>query len=456
MAIRTLFIANRGEIAVRIIRAAKALGIRTVQAASEADTDSLACRLADDVVVIGPPQAAKSYLDVDAILRAIEQSGADAVHPGYGFLSENPRFVAAVEAAGVTFVGPDADTIGRMGDKAQARAEAVAAGVPVVPGSEGRIGDLDDARKQAARIGYPVMIKASAGGGGRGIRIVEDEAALEKLVPQAMAEARAAFGDDGLYMERYIQNARHIEVQVLGDGVDVVHLFERECSLQRKRQKVWEEAPAAMLPEAVRDALCASAVALAKRVNYRNAGTLEYLYDSRTQEFFFIEMNTRIQVEHPVTEAITGVDLVQAQLRIAGGERLWFRQEDVKRRGHAIEVRINAENPAKMFMPSPGLVTGYAAPEGADVRFDTLLYEGYRIAPYYDSLVGKLIVWAPGRAAAIAALRTALAGLKVEGVHTTVPLHQALAADPEVGEGMFHTAWLEGWMAAGKLEAGRT
>ncbi len=456
MAIRTLFIANRGEIAVRIIRAAKALGIRTVQAASEADTDSLACRLADEVAVIGPPQAAKSYLDVDAILGAIEQSGADAVHPGYGFLSENPRFVAAVEAAGVTFVGPDADTIARMGDKAQARAEAVAAGVPVVPGSEGRIGDLDDARGQAARIGYPVMIKASAGGGGRGIRIVEDEAALEKLVPQAMAEARAAFGDDGLYMERYIQNARHIEVQVLGDGVEVVHLFERECSLQRKRQKVWEEAPAAMLPEAVRDALCASAVALAKRVNYRNAGTLEYLYDSRTQEFFFIEMNTRIQVEHPVTEAITGVDLVQAQLRIAGGERLWFRQQDVKRRGHAIEVRINAENPAKMFMPSPGLVTGYAAPEGADVRFDTLLYEGYRIAPYYDSLVGKLIVWAPDRAAAITALRTALSGLKVEGVHTTVPLHQALAADPEVGEGMFHTAWLEGWMAAGKLEAGRT
>ena len=326
MAIRKLFIANRGEIAVRIIRAAQARGIGTVQAASEADTDMLACRMADEVVIIGPAPAGKSYLNIDSVVQAIKKSGADAVHPGYGFLSENPRFVAAVEAAGVTFVGPDADTIAKMGDKAMARSEAMAAGVPVVPGSEGRIGDLDDARRQAARIGYPVMIKASAGGGGRGIRIVEDEAALAKLVPQAMSEARSAFGDDGLYMERYIERARHIEVQVLGDGHDVVHLFERECSLQRKRQKVWEEAPAAVLSEAAREALCASAVALAQRVNYRNAGTLEYLYDSDTQEFFFIEMNTRIQVEHPVTEAITGVDLVQAQLMIAGGERLWFGQ----------------------------------------------------------------------------------------------------------------------------------
>jgi len=453
VAISSLFIANRGEIAVRIIRAAKALGIRTIQAASEADTDSLACRMADEVVVIGPPQAAKSYLDVEAILGAVKASGADAVHPGYGFLSENPRFVAAVEAAGITFVGPDAATIAKMGDKAMARSEAIAAGVPVVPGSEGRIGDLDDARRQAARIGYPVMIKASAGGGGRGIRVVEDEAALEKLVPQAMAEARAAFGDDGLYMERYIQRARHIEVQVLGDGKDVVHLFERECSLQRKRQKVWEEAPAAMLPEAVREALCASAVALAGRVNYRNAGTLEYLYDGDTQEFFFIEMNTRIQVEHPVTEAITGIDLVQAQLRIAGGERLWFSQKDVGRRGHAIEVRINAENPARMFMPSPGLVTAYAAPQGANTRFDTLLFEGYRVAPFYDSLIGKLIVWAPDRHEAISALQAALGDLKVEGIHTTAPLHRALAADAEVRRGDFHTAWLEGWISPAKLEA---
>ncbi|MGL9623117.1 acetyl-CoA carboxylase biotin carboxylase subunit [Bradyrhizobium sp. U531] len=455
MAIKSLFIANRGEIAVRINKAAKALGIRTIQAASEADTDSLACRMADEVVVIGPPQAAKSYLDVQAIVQAIKASGSDAVHPGYGFLSENPRFVSAVEAAGIAFVGPDAATIAKMGDKAMARAEAVAAGVPVVPGSEGRIGDLDDARRQADRIGYPVMIKASAGGGGRGIRVVEDEASLERLVPQAMAEARASFGDDGLYMERYIQHARHIEVQVLGDGTDVVHLFERECSLQRKRQKVWEEAPAAMLSKAVRDALCDSAVSLARRVNYRNAGTLEYLYDSKTQEFFFIEMNTRIQVEHPVTEAITGIDVVQAQLRIAGGERLWFAQRDITQTGHAIEVRINAENPAKMFMPSPGLVTTYSSPEGDNIRFDTLLFEGYRIVPYYDSLVGKLIVWAPDRRAAIVTLQTALNSLKVEGIHTTVPLHRALATDIEVGEGAFHTAWLESWMAARELEASR-
>ena len=442
MAIRTLFIANRGEIAVRIIRAAKALGIRTVQAASEADTDSLACRLADEVAVIGPPQAAKSYLDADAILRAIEQSGADAVHPGYGFLSENPRFVAAVEAAGVTFVGPDADTIARMGDKAQARAEAVAAGVPVVSGSEGRIGDLDDARRQAARIGYPVMIKASAGGGGRGIRIVEDEAALEKLVPQAMAEARAAFGDDGLYMERYIQNARHIEVQVLGDGVDVVHLFERECSLQRKRQKVWEEAPAAMLPEAVRDALCASAVALAKRVNYRNAGTLEYLYDSRTQEYFFIEMNTRIQVEHPVTEMITGVDLVREQLLIAGGQPLSIRQEDIIPRGHAIECRINAEDP-DTFMPSPGTVKRFEAPGGPGVRIDTHLYDGYRIPPNYDSMIGKLIVHGVDRKTAIARMRTALSETVIEGVKTNLPLQQRIMGDSGFKHGGRNIHYLE-------------
>lgn len=453
MAIKSLFIANRGEIAVRIIKAAKALGIRTIQGASEADTESLACKLADEVIVIGPPQAAKSYLDIDAVVAAIKASGADAVHPGYGFLSENPRFVSAVQESGVIFVGPDAETISKMGDKAAARAEAIAAGVPVVPGSEGLISDLDDARAQALRIGYPVMIKASAGGGGRGIRVVDDEASLDKLVPQAMAEARAAFGDDGLYMERYISRARHIEVQVLGDGTEVVHLFERECSLQRKRQKVWEEAPAANLPQRVRDAICASAVALAKRVHYKNAGTLEYLYDSDTEEFFFIEMNTRIQVEHPVTEAITGIDLVQAQLRVAGGERLWFSQSDIEAKGHAIEVRINAENPLKMFMPSPGLITGYAPPASEAVRFDTLLYEGYQIAPYYDSLVGKLIVAAADRASAIDALTSALDTLKIEGIHTTVPLHKALASNPEVRNGSFHTAWLEDWMAAGGLSA---
>jgi acetyl-CoA carboxylase, biotin carboxylase subunit len=446
MSIRALFIANRGEIAVRIIKAAKALGIRTIQAASEADTDALACRLADEVVVIGPAPATKSYLDIEALVQAIRRSGADAVHPGYGFLSENPRFVSAIEAAGLTFVGPDAATIQKMGDKAMARAEAVAAGVPVLPGSDGRICDLDDARRVAGMIGYPVMIKASAGGGGRGIRIVEDEPALDKLVPQAMAEARAAFGDDGLYMERYIQKTRHIEVQILGDGIDVVHLFERECSLQRKRQKIWEEAPAAMLPPETRRALCASGAALARKAGYRGAGTLEYLYDEMTGEFFFIEMNTRIQVEHPVTEMITGVDLVQAQLRIAGGERLWFGQEEVVQSGHAIEVRINAENPAKMFMPSPGLVTRYEAPEGDRIRFDTMLYEGYRVVPYYDSLIGKLIVSGVDRQDAISRLAAALADLRIEGIHTTASLHAALVNVPDVRNGCVDTSWLERWM----------
>ncbi|UZE50912.1 acetyl-CoA carboxylase biotin carboxylase subunit [Rhodopseudomonas sp. P2A-2r] len=446
MTISKLFIANRGEIAVRIIRAARALGIRTVQAASEADTEMLACRMADEVVVIGAAQAGKSYLDIDAVVKAVKDSGADAVHPGYGFLSENPLFVEAIEAAGVTFVGPGAETIRTMGDKAMARDEAMAAGVPVVPGSNGRIGDLDDARRVARDIGYPVMIKASAGGGGRGIRVVEDEASLEKLVPQAMAEARAAFGDDGLYMERYIRRARHIEVQILGDGTDVVHLFERECSLQRKRQKIWEEAPATMLPLATRQALCESAAALARRVGYKGAGTLEYLYDDLTGEFFFIEMNTRIQVEHPVTEMITGIDLVQAQLRIAGGETLWLTQDDIRQTGHAIEVRINAENAARMFMPSPGLVTGYQAPEGECVRFDTLLYEGYRVVPFYDSLIGKLIVSGADRAEAIERLKRALADLRIEGIHTTAPLHVMLADDPDVRAGNVSTSWLEDWM----------
>lgn len=450
MSIQSLFIANRGEIAVRIIKAAKALGIRTIQAASEADTDTLACRLADEVVVIGPAPATKSYLDIDALMLAISKSGADAVHPGYGFLSENPRFVSAVEAAGITFVGPHAATIRKMGDKAMARAEAIAAGVPVVPGSEGRIGDLDKARRVAGMIGYPVMIKASAGGGGRGIRIVEDEAALDTLVPQAMAEARAAFGDDGLYLERYIRRARHIEVQILGDGIDVVHLFERECSLQRKRQKIWEEAPAAMLPLETRRALCASGAALARKVGYQGAGTLEYLYDEVIDEFFFIEMNTRIQVEHPVTEMITGVDLVQAQLRIAGGERLWFTQEQVIQSGHAIEVRINAENPARMFMPSPGLVTRYEAPEGNRIRFDTMLYDGYRVVPYYDSLIGKLIVLGADRQDAIDRLAGALADLHIEGIHTTAPLHAALVKDLDVRNGCVDTSWLERWMLENK------
>jgi acetyl-CoA carboxylase biotin carboxylase subunit len=451
MAIKKLFVANRGEIAVRIIRAARALGVRTVQAASEADREMLACRLADETVVIGLPKAAQSYLNIDAVMKGIHASGADAVHPGYGFLSENLQFVEAVEKAGLAFVGPQADTIRRMGDKARARAEAMAAGVPVIQGSEGCVKGLDDARSVAQRVGYPLMVKASAGGGGRGIRVIADPTSLEAMVSAAMAEARAAFGDDRLYMERYVARARHIEVQVLGDGSDVVHLFERECSLQRKRQKIWEEAPAACLSRQTRQALHASAVALARNVHYRGAGTLEYLYDDATDEFYFIEMNTRIQVEHPLTEMITGIDLVQAQLRIAGGESLWFQQADLQSNGHAIEVRINAENAAKDFMPSPGLVTRYVAPEGKDARFDTFLYEGYRVPPYYDSLVGKLIVLGADRRSALDRLRSALDHLIIQGIHTTIPLHKALSRHPDVEAGTIHTEWLENSMQRGML-----
>ncbi|MCK0198170.1 acetyl-CoA carboxylase biotin carboxylase subunit [Ancylobacter sp. 6x-1] len=446
MAIQSLFIANRGEIAVRIIRAARALGIRTVQAVSAADGDMLAARLADAVVPVGPAHASKSYLNKEAMVRAAVESGCDAVHPGYGFLSENADFAAMVEAAGLIFVGPAPETIRRMGDKAQARREAEAAGVPTVPGTDGVVSDLAAAQAEAERIGWPVMIKAAAGGGGRGIRVARDAAELATLFPQASGEARAAFGDGGLYLERFIARARHVEVQVLGDGVRAIHLYERECSLQRRRQKVWEEAPAACLTPDQREALCASAVRLAERVGYRGAGTLEYLFDGETGEFFFIEMNTRIQVEHPVTEMVTGIDLVQQMIRICGGETLALAQEDIRLDGHAIEVRICAEDPDADFRPSPGTITALAVPEGDGLRFDTMLFAGYQVPPFYDSLLGKLIVHAPTRAAAIAALAGALEGLKVEGLPTTTPLHSALAADPEVQAGTVHTRWLEGWL----------
>jgi acetyl-CoA carboxylase biotin carboxylase subunit len=377
----------------------------------------------------------------------------DAVHPGYGFLSENADFADAVERAGLIFVGPRAETIRRMGDKATARAVAAAAGVPTVPGSAGRVSGIEEARSLAPHIGFPIMIKAAAGGGGRGIRIVRSETELQQLLPQAAAEALAAFGDGGLYLEHFVERARHIEVQVLGDGDDAIHLFERECSLQRRRQKVWEEAPAACLDEATRERLCASAVALARAAGYRSAGTLEYLYDEATGEFFFIEMNTRIQVEHPVTEMITGIDLVQEMLRIAAGDRLRFRQSDVRRRGHAIECRINAEDPAKGFLPSPGRVTSLTVPEGDGIRFDTMLYDGYDVPPFYDSLLGKLIVWGETRDTARKRLGGALSALHVGGIHTTVALHQALAADPDVAALKIHTRWLEAWLEINPLAA---
>ena len=446
MAIQRLLIANRGEIAVRIVRAARTLGIHTIQAHSSADADGLAARLADEAVEIGPPAAGKSYLNIDNILDAAARSGADAIHPGYGFLAENPDFAQRVADAGLTFVGPDAQTIRTMGDKVAARTAAVAAGVPVVPGSDGLVEDMALGRGIADSIGYPVIIKATAGGGGRGIRVAEDAEAFERLFPQCSAEAKAAFGNGGLYVEKMVQDARHVEVQILGDGTDAIHCWERECSLQRRRQKVWEEAPSAALTPEKRKALCESAVRLARQIGYSGAGTLEYLYDEAQGEFYFIEMNTRIQVEHPVTECVTGLDLVGEMLRIAGGERLRHRQDDIALTGHAIEVRLNAEDPSQNFLPGPGEITGLTLPGGIGVRWDSMLYPGYCVPPFYDSLLGKLIVWGEDRGHAIDRLQVALRELKIEGLKTTLPLFKALAADADVRAGKAHTAWLEGWL----------
>ncbi len=446
MNIRSVLIANRGEIAVRINRACKALGLHTVQVHSAADADTLAVRLADQAVNIGPPAAKKSYLNIAAVIDAARSSGADAVHPGYGFLAENADFADAVVAAGMTFIGPSGAAIRLLGDKVAAREAAASAGVPTVPGSDGRVSDVAAGVAIADSIGYPVMIKAAAGGGGRGIRIIHEHAEFEHQFPQASAEAAAAFGDGGLYIEKVIERARHVEVQILGDGNNTIHCFERECSLQRRRQKVWEEAPAFDLPPAVREALCASAVALGQSVHYRGAGTVEFLYDSATQAYYFIEVNTRIQVEHPVTEMITGLDLVQAMIRIAGGESLPCTQAEVTQTGHAIECRINAEDPAKNFMPWPGTIATLRVPVAADIRFDTMLYEGYTVPPFYDSLLGKLIVHAHDRAACIARLREALDELAIVGIPTTIPLHQALARDAEVAAGRVHTRFLEPWL----------
>jgi acetyl-CoA carboxylase biotin carboxylase subunit len=454
MSIQRLFIANRGEIAVRIVRAAKSLGIHTIQAHSEADAEMLAVRMADEAVCIGPAQAAKSYLNVYAVVKAAKDAGADAVHPGYGFLAESPRFARAVTEAGMIFVGPSADTIQSMGDKVSARQAADTAGVPVVPGSDGRIDDMDEAAEIADRIGYPVMIKASAGGGGRGIRIAENAEELAKFAPQARQEAQAAFGDGGIYIEKVIREPRHIEVQILGDGTRAVHCFERECSLQRRRQKVWEEAPAFDLPEGTREAMCNSAVDLAEAVEYCGAGTVEYLYDPRADRFYFIEMNTRIQVEHPVTEMITGLDLVALMIRVCGGEALPVTQDQIKLNGHAIEVRLNAEDPLKKFMPFPGVVGTLSLPESDGIRVDHFLYEGYQIPPFYDSLIGKLIVHADTRKDAIDKMATALDTLEISGLKTTIPLHKALAKSPEVRAGRIHTQWLEPWLDAGNLTSG--
>ena len=453
MAIQRLLIANRGEIAVRIISAAKSLGITTIQAYSEGDADMLAIKLADESICIGPAKATDSYLNINGVVAAAIEKSADALHPGYGFLSESPAFARAVEDADITFIGPSADTIERMGDKVAARRAAEAAGVPVVPGSKGRIESVDESVDVATKLGYPVMVKAAAGGGGKGIRVAENEEELRTLVPQAQQEAAAAFGDGGLYVERSVKSPRHIEVQVMGDGTKAVHFYERECSLQRRRQKVWEEAGADCLNNETRERLCAAAIALAESVNYLGAGTLEYLYEESTNEFFFIEMNTRIQVEHPVTEMITGFDLVQEMIRVCGGAPLSVSQDQVTRSGHSIEVRLNAEDPFKQFMPWPGKVESLKVPEGEGIRFDHFLYDGYQVPPFYDSLIGKLIVYGTDRADAISKLAAALEELEIIGLKTTAPLHKALAADPGVASGDFHTQWLEPWLEAGNLKS---
>ena len=446
--IHKLLIANRGEIAVRIIRAAKDAGILTVAVYADGDRNAQHVKLADEAYALNGATAAETYLVSEKLIGIAKRSGANAVHPGYGFLSENAEFAEAVQAAGAIFVGPSPETIRRMGDKAEARRTAQAAGVPVVPGSPGELFDLESALKAAESVGFPLLIKASAGGGGRGIRLAENPQQLSEEFPRSQREAQAAFGNGAVYLERFIGKARHIEVQVLGDGKHAVHLFERECSLQRRRQKIFEEAPSPVLNAQQRETLCASAVRLTEALGYQGAGTLEYLYDDATGEFFFIEMNTRIQVEHPVSELITGIDLVQAMLRIAGGEPLGLQQSDIRLNGAALQMRLNAEDPARDFFPSPGLVQALNWPEGEGVRVDTHLYEGYRVPPYYDSLLAKLIVHGSDRAEALARARLAVEQTTLSGMASTLSLHGELLEQSWLHDADFHTGTLETWLAA--------
>ena len=436
-----VLVANRGEIALRVIRACQELEIPTVAVYSDADSEALHVRHADEIVHIGPPPAAKSYLSVEALLEAARETGAEAIHPGYGFLAENASFAAACDDAGLTFIGPSAEAIEKMGNKSAARRIALEADVPVVPGSE-ESASADDAVETAEEIGYPVMVKAAAGGGGRGIRVAENEEELRKAVQVARREAEAAFGDSTIYLEKFLVGPRHVEVQVMGDHEgNVIHLYERECSMQRRRQKIIEEAPSPGITPEVREAMTEAAVRLAREVDYVSAGTVEFLVEG--DEFYFIEMNTRIQVEHPVTETLTGVDLIKEQLRVAGGESLSLKQEHVPFEGHAIEFRINAEDPEKDFMPSPGEITFLEVPGGPGVRVDSAIYQGYKIPPFYDSMVGKLIVWALTRDEAINRARRALREYRLEGIKTTIPLHIRLLEVDAFRSGEYHTGYLE-------------
>ncbi len=440
-----ILVANRGEIALRIIRACRDMGIRSVAVHSTADSDAMHVRMADEAICIGPPAAAESYLSVPAIISACDITGAQAIHPGYGFLSENTKFVQVVEEHELIFIGPNAEHIRIMGDKITAKETMAELGVPCVPGSDGGVPDADAARDIADDIGYPVIVKATAGGGGRGMKLARDRDDLEVAFRTAQAEARAAFGNDEVYLEKYLNNPRHIEIQIFGDGLgNAVHLGERDCSLQRRHQKIFEEAPGPVIDERTRariGEICAAAVA---RIGYAGAGTVEFLYENG--EFHFIEMNTRLQVEHPVTEAIFGVDLVREQIRVAGGLPMSFTQNDLQINGHAIEVRLNAER-LPDFTPSPGRVTQYHAPGGFGVRMDSALYDGYSIPPYYDSLIGKLIVHGRNRQEALSRLSRALGELIIDGIDTTVPLFQDLLRDRDILSGDYTIHWLEEWLA---------
>ncbi|WP_426958867.1 acetyl-CoA carboxylase biotin carboxylase subunit [Muricoccus radiodurans] len=440
-AFRKILIANRGEIALRIHRACQEMGIRTVAVHSTADATAMHVRFADESVCIGPPPARESYLNAAALLSAATITGAEAIHPGYGFLSENARFAEMVEAHGLAFIGPTADHIRVMGDKIAAKDTMRRLGVPLVPGSDGALSSLEEAQEVAGRVGYPVLIKAAAGGGGRGMKVARSEDELEEAWRVARTEAKAAFGDDAVYMEKYLDRPRHIEMQILADTHgNVVHFGERDCSLQRRHQKLVEEAGSPALTAAERDALGETVTSALRGLGYRGAGTLEFLYQDN--QFAFIEMNTRLQVEHPVTEMVCGVDLVREQIRVAAGEPLGYTQADVSFRGHAIECRITAEDPVT-FAPSPGRVTAYHAPGGLGVRVDSALYAGYAVPPYYDNLVAKLIVHGTTRAHAIARARRALQEMVVDGISTTLPLHQAIMEDPEFAAGDYTIHWLE-------------
>ncbi|MBM2323640.1 MULTISPECIES: acetyl-CoA carboxylase biotin carboxylase subunit [Marivita] len=439
-----ILIANRGEIALRVIRACREMGVASVAVHSTADSDAMHVRMADEAICIGPPSSTDSYLSIPAIISACEISGAQAIHPGYGFLSENARFVQIVEDHGLIFIGPTAEHIRVMGDKITAKDTIKALGVPCVPGSDGGVADLAEAKKVGEEVGYPVIVKATAGGGGRGMKVAQTAADMERAFQTARSEAKAAFGNDEVYIEKYLTTPRHIEVQVFGDGKGkAVHLGERDCSLQRRHQKVLEEAPGPCITEEERariGKICSDAVS---KINYAGAGTIEFLYENG--EFYFIEMNTRLQVEHPVTEAIFGVDLVREQIRVASGLPLSFEQDELVINGHAIEARINAEK-LPNFSPSPGRITQYHVPGGLGVRMDSALYDGYKIPPYYDSLIAKLIVHGRDRDEALARMSRALGELIVDGVDSTVPLFRDLLEDPDVRSGDYNIHWLEHWL----------